>query len=80
MFVLFLIYSPFAYMDPLSCNFTYMFIKLFRDSLNEYTYAADLAGLLWELNSFKYGITVSTYIIIIKCNVYYLNKFECLFE
>ncbi|KAG5318579.1 IDE enzyme, partial [Pseudoatta argentina] len=52
-------FSPFAYMDPLSCNFTYMFIKLFRDSLNEYTYAADLAGLRWELNSFKYGITLS---------------------
>ncbi|KAG5331760.1 IDE enzyme, partial [Acromyrmex charruanus] len=52
-------FIPFAHMDPLNCNFTYMFINLFRDSLNEYTYAANLAGLQWELNSFKYGITLS---------------------
>ncbi|XP_011065104.1 PREDICTED: insulin-degrading enzyme-like [Acromyrmex echinatior] len=52
-------FIPFAHVDPLSCNFTYMFINLFRESLNEYTYAANLAGLQWELNSFKYGITLS---------------------
>ncbi|XP_012541828.2 insulin-degrading enzyme isoform X2 [Monomorium pharaonis] len=51
--------SPFAYMDPLSCNLTYMFVQLFRDSLNEYTYAAELAGLQWELNNSKYGITLA---------------------
>lgn len=61
MFVLSLIYSPFAYMDPLSCNLTHMFVQLFRDSLNEYAYAAALAGLQWELTNSKYGITVSIY-------------------
>ncbi|KYM97128.1 Insulin-degrading enzyme [Cyphomyrmex costatus] len=52
-------FSPFAFLDPLNCNLTYMFIKLFRDSLNEYTYAADLAGLQWELGNSEYGITLS---------------------
>ncbi|XP_077261361.1 insulin-degrading enzyme-like isoform X1 [Temnothorax americanus] len=51
--------SPFAYMDPLSCNLTHMFVQLFRDSLNEYAYAADLAGLQWELTNSKYGITLA---------------------
>ncbi|XP_071641482.1 insulin-degrading enzyme-like isoform X1 [Temnothorax longispinosus] len=51
--------SPYAYMDPLSCNLTHMFVQLFRDSLNEYAYAADLAGLQWELTNSKYGITLA---------------------
>ncbi|KAL0124001.1 hypothetical protein PUN28_006072 [Cardiocondyla obscurior] len=51
--------SPFAYIDPLSCNLTHMFVQLFRDSLNEYAYAADLAGLQWELTNSKYGITLA---------------------
>lgn len=57
--------SPLAYMDPISCNLSYMFVQLFRDSLNEYAYAADLAGLQWELSNSKYGITVSTFIVTI---------------
>lgn len=51
--------SPLAYMDPLSCNLSNMFVQLFRDSLNEYAYAADLAGLEWELGNNKYGITLA---------------------
>ncbi|KAL6438860.1 hypothetical protein ACFW04_003738 [Cataglyphis niger] len=51
--------SPFAYLDPISCNLSYMFVQLFRDSLNEYAYAADLAGLQWELSNSKYGITLA---------------------
>ncbi|XP_011877957.1 PREDICTED: insulin-degrading enzyme isoform X2 [Vollenhovia emeryi] len=50
--------SPYAYMDPLSCNLTNMFVQLFRDSLNEYAYDAELAGLQWELNNSKYGIAL----------------------
>ncbi|XP_046427439.1 insulin-degrading enzyme isoform X1 [Neodiprion fabricii] len=48
--------SPLAYMDPVSCNLAYMFVQLFCDSLNEYAYAADLAGLKWELSNSKYGM------------------------
>ncbi|XP_033214183.1 insulin-degrading enzyme isoform X2 [Belonocnema kinseyi] len=51
--------SPLAYLDPVSCNNTYMFVQLFRDSLTEYAYAADLAGLKWELSNSKYGITLA---------------------
>ncbi|XP_017891518.1 insulin-degrading enzyme isoform X2 [Ceratina calcarata] len=50
--------SPLAYMDPLNCNLMYLFVLLFRDSLNEYAYAADIAGLKWELNNSKYGMTL----------------------
>jgi secreted Zn-dependent insulinase-like peptidase len=52
--------SPLAYLDPVSCNMTYMFVQLFKDALNEYAYAAELAGLRWELTNTKYGMIVST--------------------
>ncbi|KOX69206.1 Insulin-degrading enzyme [Melipona quadrifasciata] len=50
--------SPLAYMDPFSCNLTYIFVLLFRDALNEYAYAADIVGLKWELTNSKYGMTL----------------------
>ncbi|XP_058795185.1 insulin-degrading enzyme isoform X2 [Phymastichus coffea] len=50
--------SPLAYIDPMSSNMTYMFAQLFKDSLNEYAYNADLAGLKWELNNSKYGLSL----------------------
>ncbi|XP_018347273.1 PREDICTED: insulin-degrading enzyme-like [Trachymyrmex septentrionalis] len=57
--MIFAFFSPFVSMGPLSYNYTNIFADLFRDSLDEYTYATDLAGLRWELNNFKYGITLS---------------------
>ncbi|XP_069679683.1 insulin-degrading enzyme isoform X2 [Periplaneta americana] len=48
--------SPLAYLDPVSCNMTYMFVQLFKDALNEYAYAAELAGMRWELTNTKYGM------------------------
>lgn len=50
--------SPLAYLDPVSCNLTYMFIMLFKDALIEYAYAAELAGLRWELTNTKYGMVL----------------------
>ncbi|XP_031777802.1 insulin-degrading enzyme isoform X2 [Nasonia vitripennis] len=50
--------SPLTYIDPISSNMTYMFVQLFRDSLNEYAYSADLAGLKWELSHSKYGLSL----------------------
>lgn len=58
-FNLFSIFSPMAYLDPLNCNLTHMLVQLFRDSLNQYAYAAELAGLKWDLSSTKYGLIVS---------------------
>jgi len=56
--VMFDFVSPMAYLDPLNCNLTHMFVQLFRDGLNEYAYAAELAGLKWELINTKYGLIV----------------------
>lgn len=51
-------WSPLAYFDPLNCNLTYMFVMLFKDALLEYAYAAQLAGLRWELTNTKYGMVL----------------------
>lgn len=51
--------SPLAYLDPLNWNFACMFVQLFRDALNEYAYAAELAGLAYSLSNTKYGILLS---------------------
>uniref|UniRef100_A0A1B6DGR0 Peptidase M16 C-terminal domain-containing protein n=1 Tax=Clastoptera arizonana TaxID=38151 RepID=A0A1B6DGR0_9HEMI len=51
--------SPLAYLDPTSCNKTYMFTALFKDALNEYAYSAQLAGIKWELTNTKYGLVLA---------------------
>ncbi|XP_026869912.2 insulin-degrading enzyme isoform X4 [Electrophorus electricus] len=38
-------FSRYLYADPLHCNMTYLFLRLLKDDLKEYTYAARLAGL-----------------------------------
>lgn len=57
--VLYLFCSPLAYLDPMNCNLTHMFVQLFKDALNEYAYAAEIAGLKWDLTNTKYGLIVS---------------------
>lgn len=51
--------SPFAYVDPLHCNMAYLYLELLKDSLNEYAYAAELAGLNYDLQNTIYGMYVS---------------------
>lgn len=53
------LYSPFAYVDPLHCNMAYLYLELLKDSLNEYAYAAELAGLNYDLQNTVYGMYVS---------------------
>lgn len=53
------LYSPFAYVDPLHCNMAYLYLELLKDSLNEYAYAAELAGLNYDLQNTVYGMHVS---------------------
>jgi len=48
--------SPFAYVDPLSVNLNFLFVSLFQDALNEWTYAADIAGLGYNLENSIYGL------------------------
>ncbi|CAH0553954.1 unnamed protein product [Brassicogethes aeneus] len=57
--VMFDFVSPLAYLDPLNCNLTHMLVQLFRDALNEYAYAAECAGLRWELVNTKYGLILA---------------------
>ncbi|KAJ8705714.1 hypothetical protein PYW08_012760 [Mythimna loreyi] len=51
--------SPLAYDDPLSCNLTSVWVLLLRDSLQQFAYAAELAGLRWSIGNAKYGISVT---------------------
>jgi len=51
--------SPIAYSDPHHANLTYMFAMLFKDEMNEYVYAAELAGLGYSLANTKSGITLA---------------------
>lgn len=46
-------------MDPLHCNMAYLYLELLKDSLNEYAYAAELAGLNYDLQNTIYGMYVS---------------------
>ena len=51
--------SPVAYIDPHHANLTYMFAMLVKDELNEYVYAAELAGLGYSLTNTKAGISLA---------------------
>lgn len=55
----FLFVSRYIYADPLHCNMTYLFIRLLKDDLKEYTYAARLAGLSYTIASGMNAILVS---------------------
>lgn len=50
--------SPYAYIDPLHANMNTLFVELFKDALNEYAYAAEIAGLGYNLSCSLYGISV----------------------
>jgi insulysin len=51
--------NPLTNLDPVNYNMTALFIELLCDSLTEYTYAADLAGLRYSVNQTNYGIQVN---------------------
>ncbi|KAI4475823.1 hypothetical protein M0802_015013 [Mischocyttarus mexicanus] len=56
--IMFNFVSPIAYLDPVNSNSCLMFVQLVRDSLTEYAYTAQLAGLSWEISNSKYGIVL----------------------
>jgi secreted Zn-dependent insulinase-like peptidase len=41
----------------------YLYLELLKDSLNEYAYAAELAGLSYDLQNTIYGMYVSTHVL-----------------
>lgn len=51
--------SRYIYADPLHCTMTYLFIRLLKDDLKEYTYAARLSGLSYAIASGMNAILVS---------------------
>lgn len=57
--ITFYMVSPLAYADPLSCNLVSIWVLLLRDSLQQFAYAAELAGLRWSIEKAKYGISVT---------------------
>ncbi|KAL3863624.1 hypothetical protein ACJMK2_005374 [Sinanodonta woodiana] len=58
-FASFEITSPIAYIDPVHANMTTLFSHLFKDALNEYAYAAEIAGLRYNLLGSMYGISLT---------------------
>ncbi|CAH2322379.1 insulin-degrading enzyme isoform X2 [Pelobates cultripes] len=52
-------FSRYIYADPLHCNMTYLFLRLLKDDLKEYTYAARLSGLTYGIASGMNAILLS---------------------
>ena len=52
-------FSPFTYVDPTHFNMARLFVTLVMDSLNEYAYDAEIAGIQYLLHATFYGIQVS---------------------
>ncbi|KAL7034103.1 hypothetical protein ACKWTF_007861 [Chironomus riparius] len=50
--------NPNVYSDPLNCNLTHLFVSLFKDSINEFLYAAELAGLRFNISNTTNGISM----------------------
>ena len=53
-------------MDPVHCNMAHLFVELLKDSLNEYAYAAEIAGVNYKLENTMYGIYVSDCLSILR--------------
>lgn len=50
--------NPIVYNDPLNCNLTHLFVSLFKDSINEFLYAAELAGLRFNISNTTNGLSM----------------------
>ena len=51
--------NPLVYLDPVNVNMANLYVELLKDSLTEYSYMAELAGLKYALNATNYGLSVS---------------------
>lgn len=57
-FIAFDFSNPIVYSDPLNCNLTHLFVQLFKDSLTEFLYSAELAGLRLTISNTTNGISM----------------------
>jgi insulysin len=51
--------NPIVYFDPANVNMCNLFVDLLMDSLTEYAYDAELAGLKYKINTTNYGIVIT---------------------
>ncbi|GBP69439.1 Insulin-degrading enzyme [Eumeta japonica] len=58
-FVTFDFVSPLAYSEPATCGLTAVWVLMLRDSLQQFAYAAELAGLAWIVDNAKSGISIT---------------------
>lgn len=54
----------------------YLYLELLKDSLNEYAYAAELAGLSYDLQNTIYGMYVSTHVLEPSTHQRFLHWFD----
>lgn len=54
----------------------YLYLELLKDSLNEYAYAAELAGLSYDLQNTIYGMYVSTHVLEPSTHQHFLHWFD----
>ncbi|XP_045541115.1 insulin-degrading enzyme [Papilio machaon] len=52
------LFSPLSYADPESCALLSVWVLLIRDGLQEYAYAAELAGLRWNVTIAKQAVNI----------------------
>jgi insulysin len=50
--------NPLIYIDPVNVNMANLFVELLYDSLTEYTYSAELAGLKYTIKPTNYGLNI----------------------
>lgn len=50
--------NPIVYTDALNCNLTHLFVALFKDSINEFLYMAELAGLRFNISNTTNGVSM----------------------
>lgn len=68
--------NPLAYLDPVHVNMSNLFVELLSDSLTEYSYAAELAGLKYNIKPTNYGLNVGLSGFSDKMNILLETLFE----
>ena len=56
-------FSPLAYDTPENCCLLFLYVKLLQDSLNEYAYAAEIAGIEYKIFNSIYGLEVGQWCV-----------------
>ncbi|XP_041968521.1 insulin-degrading enzyme [Aricia agestis] len=51
--------SPLAYSSPAHCNLCSLWVLVLRDRLQQFVYAAELAGIRWNISNGKFGLTIT---------------------